>query len=538
VNNNRNYDRPTTVYTLGVLKQKFIVAIEAGTSMSLAIDKAGVLYYFGSITMLSGQGTTNVPLKVDYDSGIVFKAVSAGYQHVLALTTFGTVYSWGGNVKGEVGTGTVGTQRTLTKTVLPKSSFIVAASAGYYHSLALDSNGTIYAFGAGESGELGATVSIIDDQYFPVKVDTTGVLFDVTIKSIIAGTSYSLILDDSGKVYGFGAASMLGTGHYFANEYSPVAIYSPSEGMKVTGIATGSYLYGYCYEGYTGPECQYYFCFSTNYNDTAVCSAHGTCIAPNQCLCDIDYYGDNCQLYSCFEIQFDSANVCSSHGRCIVPNYCECSSEYRGNKCSEPVCYGQFGNDACNGPANGVCTAPNNCTCKSQYEGIYCEVEKHASIPQWAIITVGTIGGLLVVVVVFLIPTLIGCLTYRNKLRKKRKDTERIEEIMRERLLESDIELEATEDWLIRRDDLELKERLSEGSFGVVFRGLYKNAPVAIKMIKDDKTNLEEFENEVKVLRTLRHPNVVQFLGICVTDEYVFIMFLKVLTFWLGLNLL
>lgn len=44
------------------------------------------------------------------------------------------------------------------------------------------------------------------------------------------------------------------------------------------------------------------------------------------------------------------------------------------------------------------------------------------------------------------------------------------------------------------------------------------------RMIKADKTNITEFENEVKILISLRHPNIVQFMGICVTEDMKFIV--------------
>lgn len=43
-------------------------------------------------------------------------------------------------------------------------------------------------------------------------------------------------------------------------------------------------------------------------------------------------------------------------------------------------------------------------------------------------------------------------------------------------------------------------------------------------MIKNDKTHLTEFENEVKAILSLRHPNIVQFIGICVTEDLKFIV--------------
>lgn len=65
-----------------------------------------------------------------------------------------------------------------------------------------------------------------------------------------------------------------------------------------------------------------------------------------------------------------------------------------------------------------------------------------------------------------------------------------------------------------------MTEKLSEGGYGVVHKGLWKQTLVAIKqikteIIKDDK--LDEFRNECAVMEVIRHPNIVMFLGACTT---------------------
>jgi serine/threonine protein kinase len=78
-------------------------------------------------------------------------------------------------------------------------------------------------------------------------------------------------------------------------------------------------------------------------------------------------------------------------------------------------------------------------------------------------------------------------------------------------------------EWIIRIEDLTFSERISEGSFGVVFKGLYRNSPVAIKIIKNS-SNDESFHHEVRVLKSLRHPNIVLFMGVCLKDDNKFIV--------------
>eukprot|EP01118_Nematostelium_gracile_P008530 TRINITY_DN2829_c0_g1_i1.p1 TRINITY_DN2829_c0_g1~~TRINITY_DN2829_c0_g1_i1.p1 ORF type:complete len:328 (+),score=82.14 TRINITY_DN2829_c0_g1_i1:74-1057(+) len=63
---------------------------------------------------------------------------------------------------------------------------------------------------------------------------------------------------------------------------------------------------------------------------------------------------------------------------------------------------------------------------------------------------------------------------------------------------------------------------IGKGSFGEVFRGTYHGTSVAIKVIKErkrmTKKMIECFENEAKIMQTLRHPNIVLFMGI--TDNH------------------
>jgi len=59
---------------------------------------------------------------------------------------------------------------------------------------------------------------------------------------------------------------------------------------------------------------------------------------------------------------------------------------------------------------------------------------------------------------------------------------------------------------------------LASGSFGAVFCGkLQGRQLIALKQLQEE-TNLQEFEKEVTIMKSLRHPNIVQFFGIYVSS--------------------
>ena len=67
-------------------------------------------------------------------------------------------------------------------------------------------------------------------------------------------------------------------------------------------------------------------------------------------------------------------------------------------------------------------------------------------------------------------------------------------------------------------------KRVGAGAFGEVFKGTCLGQPVAVKTILDvTEANVRAFRAEILLTATLRHPNVVQFVGACwgkVTTPY------------------
>lgn len=132
--------------------------VTAGNFRSAALTTDGTMYSWGS--GYSGQHGDNIriqyniPQLVTAPGGKTWADVSAGGSHTLALCHDGTLYTWGDNYYAQLGNGT--TTLTLDRQLVgaPAGTW-TAVAAGYNFSLALNSNGSVYAWGANEQGQLG-----------------------------------------------------------------------------------------------------------------------------------------------------------------------------------------------------------------------------------------------------------------------------------------------------------------------------------------------------------------------------------------------
>jgi len=143
-------------------------AISEGYRTSLALGSNGSVYAWGDNTdgQLGDGSTTgsSTPVQVSLPGGVRAIAVSEGYETSLALGSHGTVYAWGMNAAGQLGDGTAtgpgscGDSPCSTTPVavkLPGGVPAIAVSEGKQTSLALGSNGRVYAWGDNTDGQLG-----------------------------------------------------------------------------------------------------------------------------------------------------------------------------------------------------------------------------------------------------------------------------------------------------------------------------------------------------------------------------------------------
>ena len=125
----------------------------------------GTVYQWGHGRVI---GNSYTPILVAGLSNVV--ALSGGWDHALALKSNGTVWAWGQNNLGELGDGT--TNSRAAPVAVCNLINIISVSGGDWHSTALASNGTVWKWGRNESGQLGLgfTNTVTTPNPIPVQI--------------------------------------------------------------------------------------------------------------------------------------------------------------------------------------------------------------------------------------------------------------------------------------------------------------------------------------------------------------------------------
>jgi cysteine-rich repeat protein len=101
---------------------------------------------------VNGIGTESaIPVQVEGLTDAV--SIAAGGDHTCAVLADGTVWCWGGNLRGQLGDGT--TDSSNVPVQVSGLSDVVLVAAGYLHTCAVQANGTAWCWGSDASGALG-----------------------------------------------------------------------------------------------------------------------------------------------------------------------------------------------------------------------------------------------------------------------------------------------------------------------------------------------------------------------------------------------
>ena len=158
----------------------------SGNDLVLQWDGISVMTWGANANgQLGNNSTTDSTLPVSA-SGILadktITTVAVGEMHTLALCADGTLAAWGSNSNGQLGINS--TTDSLVPVAVDTSGFllgktVIAVAAGYNHSLALCSDGTVAAWGSNDNGQLGNNSTT--DSWVPVAVNVAGVRSGKTV---------------------------------------------------------------------------------------------------------------------------------------------------------------------------------------------------------------------------------------------------------------------------------------------------------------------------------------------------------------------
>lgn len=128
-------------------------------------------------------------------------SASAGERHSLAIKTDGTLWAWGDNYYGQLGDGTNEDRRSPVKIM----DNAVAVSAGNKHNLVLKADGTLWTWGENDRGQLGD--GTVENRNSPVHILDN-------VKTMCAGGKHSMAVKTDGSlfVWGNGTSGQLNNG--------------------------------------------------------------------------------------------------------------------------------------------------------------------------------------------------------------------------------------------------------------------------------------------------------------------------------------
>lgn len=177
-----------------------IKAISAGVQHGLALADDGSVWHWGLIwqtTATDAAAQSVVSPRASRVAGLPpIQAIGAGQAHSLALANDGSVWSWGDNAFGQLGSGS-GSAAVAMPQSLPFAERITAISSAAFSNLVLDAKGQVWAWGMGGWGALGDGTDL--DRPAPVRV--VGL---PAVQQVVAGNLASLALAQDGSVWMWG----------------------------------------------------------------------------------------------------------------------------------------------------------------------------------------------------------------------------------------------------------------------------------------------------------------------------------------------
>ena len=249
--NTTNYSSPKQVGDLTTWSK-----IAGGESHTLTIKTDGTLWAWGKNDFgqlgLGTSGLANYKSSPTQVGALTdWLNIAGGIYHTLATKTDGTLWAWGRNNNGQLGLGNI-TNYSSPKQVGALTTWSKIACGGI-HTLAIKTDGTLWAWGDNGSGQFGLGDTL--DRSSPVQVENA-----TNWANIAAGNGHTLAIKTDGKLYAWGAnqgTGQVGMQSSALNIFSVMQIGALTNWANIAGggrfslaIKTDGTLWSWGYNGY------------------------------------------------------------------------------------------------------------------------------------------------------------------------------------------------------------------------------------------------------------------------------------------------
>ena len=217
--NNTNLARFVPSSTNGTNWKQVSCGGATATQISAAINTDGILWTCGyNVNGELGDNTATTkssPVQT-IAGGTNWKQVSCGANHMAAIKTDGTLWNWGGGTSGQLGDNTATTKSSPVQTIAGGTNW-KQVSCGNAHAAAIKTDGTLWCWGGGTSGQLGDSTATSKSS--PVQTIAGGTNW----KQVSCGNSFVAAVKTDGTLWtwGLGTSGQLGD-NTITSKSSPV----------------------------------------------------------------------------------------------------------------------------------------------------------------------------------------------------------------------------------------------------------------------------------------------------------------------------